>query len=164
MKLRRSYVGLISLAVSSLFVLAACAQAPEPTATPTTFNPTAATGGAARPIATAVASTASTATTEPAPPAGGDGAAGQVAFGANGCSGCHSTGSNRVVGPGLAGIGELAASRVAGQSADEYIENSIRNPNDYVVDTFTAGLMPSTFASLSDAEINNLVAYLKTLK
>ena len=86
---------------------------------------------------------------------------GQALFAANGCSGCHSTGADRVVGPGLAGVGESAGNRVSGLSAEEYIAQSLRDPTAYVVDDF-APVMPS-FARLSDDEIEALVKYLRTL-
>jgi cytochrome c2 len=95
-------------------------------------------------------------------PGGGDPVAnGQALFASNGCSACHSTGSSVVVGPGLAGVGDRAGTRVSGLSADDYIRQSVRDPMAYVVEGFNP-LMPS-FSTLSDAEINDLIAYLKTL-
>lgn len=86
---------------------------------------------------------------------------GEALFASNGCSACHSTGSNAVVGPGLAGIGDRAGSRVAGLDADAYISQSVREPGAFIVDGFTNSM--SSFAGLSDAEVTNLIAYLKTL-
>jgi len=92
---------------------------------------------------------------------GGDPVAtGQAAFATN-CAACHSTGSDTVVGPGLAGIGERAATRVDGLGPDEYIRQSIRESTAYVVPGFGPS-MPS-FPQLSEEEIAGLVAYLKTL-
>jgi mono/diheme cytochrome c family protein len=78
------------------------------------------------------------------------------------CTSCHSTGDNKVVGPGLAGIGDRAGSQVAGMSADEYIEQSIREPSAFVVDGYPA-VMPE-WSRLGDDSIDALVAYLKTLE
>lgn len=154
---KRSF-GLFSLMLAALLVFAACADPQQPTATPVDHNPTPA--GNAPPTATPSDSTPGTQPT--ATPSGPDTSAGQTIFN-NNCAGCHSTGNNAVVGPGLAGIGTTAETRVSGQSADEYIENSIRNPQDFIVDGFGAVQMPP-FPQLGDQDIDNLVAYLKTLQ
>ena len=82
-------------------------------------------------------------------------------FAAN-CTACHSTGDDQIVGPGLAGIGERAGSRVPGLTADEYIEQSIREPGEFVVPTFPNAMPP--WGNLGDDQIDALVTYLKTLK
>lgn len=61
------------------------------------------------------------------------------------CAGCHqldALGWQGQTGPNLNGIGDRAANRVAGQSAYEYIFNSIYFPNQYLVPGFSANLMP----------------------
>ena len=83
-----------------------------------------------------------------------------------------------VVGPSLAGIGTRAG-RAASTSpdykgrredAEDYIRESIVNPNAYMVPgpTFSAGgqsVMPATSAAiLKPEEVDELVAYLATLK
>lgn len=78
------------------------------------------------------------------------------------CSSCHSTDSDKKVGPGLAGIGDRAGSRVTGLSADEYLEQSLRDPGAFIVEDFPA-VMPS-WSGLGDESIDALVTYLKTLK
>ena len=85
---------------------------------------------------------------------------GQVLFTSEGCSGCHSTGDDKIVGPGLKGIAARAGSRTS-LGADAYIEQSIRESNVFVVDGFTP-IMPS-FASMDDDKVKNLMAYLKSL-
>lgn len=81
-----------------------------------------------------------------------------------GCSTCHSLEPGQViVGPSLAGVGARAGDRVEGLTAEEYIEQSIRNPDAYVVEGFEEGTMPSWDEILSDAQIEALVAYLLTL-
>ena len=60
------------------------------------------------------------------------------------CAGCHtldSLGWTGVTGPNLNGIGDRAATRVAGQTAEEYLNNSFYHPADYLVPGFGA-LMP----------------------
>jgi nitric oxide reductase subunit C len=83
-----------------------------------------------------------------------------------GCGTCHSLEEGVVlVGPSLAGIGTRAATTVEGQSAAEYIETSIVNPDAYLAEGFAAGTMPSVWADeLSDEQIKCLVSYLETLK
>ncbi len=81
---------------------------------------------------------------------------------ANNCAACHSTGDNSTVGPGLAGLADRAASQVPGLGADEYIEQSLRDPGAFIVDGFPP-VMPG-WDSLGDDKIDALVTYLKTLK
>lgn len=81
-----------------------------------------------------------------------------------GCSTCHSLEPGEViVGPSLAGVGARAGDRVEGLTAEEYIEQSIRDPDAHVVEGFDEGTMPSWDEILSDTQIEALVAYLLTL-
>lgn len=84
---------------------------------------------------------------------------------APGCMTCHSTQPDKViVGPSLAGIANRAGARVAGQTAEDYLHNSILNPNLYVVDGFSSGLMYQNYKNvLTDEQISDLIAYLSTL-
>jgi cytochrome c2 len=84
---------------------------------------------------------------------------------APGCSICHSTQPGKVIiGPSLAGVANRAGARVSGQSAEDYLRNSILNPNQFVVDKFSPGLMyPNYRNDLTEKQINDLVAYLSTL-
>ena len=86
-------------------------------------------------------------------------------FNSNGCSGCHSNVSNdRIVGPGLLDIAERAGDRVEGLTAEQYIRQSILDPNAFVVEGFPPNTMPQHFASvLLDEEINDLITYLFAL-
>ncbi|MEX2144602.1 MAG: c-type cytochrome [Anaerolineales bacterium] len=92
---------------------------------------------------------------------------GQVVFITAGCNACHaisgvSTGN---IGPALDGLGTRAADTVAGLTAEEYIHQSIVDPNAHVVAGFAQGVMPQTFGeSLSDEQIADLVAFLLTLE
>ena len=81
------------------------------------------------------------------------------------CANCHSPDTDeKLVGPALVDIARTAATRVEGQSAAEYLYNSIVNPNDYLVDGFEADLMPLNWAEIyTNLEIFDLVAYLLTL-
>ena len=81
------------------------------------------------------------------------------------CETCHARSTDAVVmGPSLAGIEETAAERVDGMSARAYIRQSITDPSAYVVDGFDE-LMPTTLQeTLSEEELDALVAYLLTLE
>ena len=57
-------------------------------------------------------------------------------------------------------IGTDAASRKPGMSAQDYIHESIVNPNAFVVSGYQPGVMPGTFGSLPPADIDALVQYL----
>ena len=84
---------------------------------------------------------------------------------AAGCKTCHSLEPGTVIiGPSMASIGTVAASRVSGMSAEEYLKKSIVDPNAYIVDGFPASVMPNTYTNqLTEEEIDKLVAYLLSL-
>ncbi len=83
-----------------------------------------------------------------------------------GCRICHSLEPGEVrVGPTFAGIAATAANRVPGMSAEEYLRQSLLDPDAHVVDGFPAGQMvPNYLDLLSDEDIDNLVAFLLTLR
>ncbi len=96
-----------------------------------------------------------------APVTKGDPAAGKQVFASNGCSGCHvytPAGSAGKVGPNL---DNLAADAKKANQGDlqKYTADSIRNPGAYVVPGYPNGVMP-TFASLTDKQLADLVAFL----
>ena len=82
------------------------------------------------------------------------------------CATCHSTGSDRVIGPGFEGLYgkqrefENADSVVA--EAD-YIRESILNPNAKIVKGYPAK-MNSFAGQLSEKEIDYIIEFIKTLK
>ncbi|MEZ4644473.1 MAG: c-type cytochrome [Chloroflexota bacterium] len=84
---------------------------------------------------------------------------------APGCVTCHSLEPDVVLtGPSQSDVAVRAAGRVAGMSAEDYIRQSIVEPNAYIVEGFDAGVMYQTYGSeLSETEINDLVAYFLTL-
>ena len=83
---------------------------------------------------------------------------------APGCITCHSLDADVVlVGPSHNGMGARANGAVAGESADQYLEHSIREPNAHITDGFTEGVMYQFYGNdLSNQEIADLVAFLKT--
>jgi cytochrome c5 len=96
---------------------------------------------------------------EGAATAGGDAAVGEQIFSQT-CSGCH--GETDTAGPARPGMGERAATRVEGMSAEEYIHQSIVDPSAFVVEGF-GDIMPKDYeAQFSEEEIASLVAYLMT--
>ncbi len=91
-------------------------------------------------------------------------ALGEESFtGAGGCSVCHTIEgiSAGTLGPDLTRIGTGASSRIAGVSAEDYIDESIRNPGAFVVEGFPPGLMPTDLETrLEGQQIEALVQFL----
>lgn len=83
-----------------------------------------------------------------------------------GCRICHSLDPGVVlVGPSLDGIATRAETRVPGMTAEEYLRQSILDPDAYIVDGYPAGQMLQGFEELLTAEdIDNLVAFLLTVE
>lgn len=75
-----------------------------------------------------------------------------------GCGTCHSvTPDEVIVGPSLAGI--------ATRGDEAYIRESILDPEAKLVDGFPSGTMPQVWGDeLSDEQLDQIVAYLLTLK
>jgi len=86
-----------------------------------------------------------------------------------GCFACHSQDGSKLVGPSFKGIwGSERTVKVGGETktvvADaEYIKRSVYDPNAEVVDGFMKGLMITYEGQLSEDDIGNIIAYLKTL-
>lgn len=92
---------------------------------------------------------------------------GQVVFFNQGCTACHAVSgiSTGNIGPVLDGLGSRAGSQVANLSAEEYILQSILDPDAYVVPGFAPGVMPQNFGELiSEGDLNDLVAFLLSLE
>jgi cytochrome c553 len=85
---------------------------------------------------------------------------------APGCITCHSLEAGfQLVGPSHAGLAIVAGTRVSGQSAEEYLRESIVNPDAAVTEGFSEGVMYKNYGNeLTDQEIADLVAFLLTLK
>jgi mono/diheme cytochrome c family protein len=75
-----------------------------------------------------------------------------------GCSTCHSLDADTViVGPSMAGVGA--------RLSDAELRESILDPNAVLVEGFPADTMPPVWADeLNDEQVDQLVAYLLTLK
>lgn len=160
--MRKLFFALVVLLVAAM-LLAACGGGGGSSQT-----------GGAQPTSSAGASggaaTSGAASGGAASGAAGDPKAGETLFasatvGSNpGCKTCHSLDGSKLVGPSMQGIGTRAATLVSGQSAEQYIRTSITDPNAHVAEGFTEGVMPSYKTALSDTQLNDLVAYLVTLK
>ncbi len=89
----------------------------------------------------------------------------QTVLGQNaGCMTCHSLEPDvTLVGPSLAGIATRAAERVPGMSAEQYLMQSLMEPDAYVVEGFPSGVMPS-YKDLPEQDLADLIAFLLTLK
>jgi len=83
-----------------------------------------------------------------------------------GCKTCHSLEAGTViVGPSLAGIATRAATTVPDLSAEEYLRQSILEPDTYLVKEYPASIMPNVWAKqLSEEQVDQLIAYLLTIK
>ena len=116
-----------------------------------------------------------------APPATSNGVAGaaspgQTLFvGTAACASCHTIQgvAQGVLGPPLDGIASAAANRISGYSAEEYIRESIVEPDAYTAGTadglsqdYQEGLMTATMAGiqLTDEDVDALVEYLLGLR
>jgi cytochrome c551/c552 len=97
----------------------------------------------------------------------GDPARGAAVFvGDGGCNFCHDVSAGTIVGgPSLKGIAATAATRKPPMTAEEYLHESIMNPNIYLVEGYVKNSMFDDYGeSLKAEQIADLVAYMLTLK
>jgi len=99
---------------------------------------------------------------QPPAPAGNP-AAGKALFTSAACAGCHTftpAGSTGTTGPNLDNLAADAQKANRG-SLQQYVEESIVDPNAYVVPGFGSGIMPPNFKqTLKPQQIADLVAFL----
>jgi mono/diheme cytochrome c family protein len=104
----------------------------------------------------------------PAPLSASPEARGKFVFtGVGGCSACHTIEgvSSGTTGPDLTHVATNAATRVPGLSAEEYILQSILEPNAFVVEGFAEGIMPPTMSeTLSESQLQDVITYLLGLE
>jgi cytochrome c oxidase subunit 2 len=84
-----------------------------------------------------------------------------------GCITCHSLDGSRVVGPtwkGLYGAEVPLADGSTDTADDEYLETAIEEPNAQVHEGFPPGVMQSYEGTLSDEQIADIIAFIKTVK
>jgi mono/diheme cytochrome c family protein len=85
---------------------------------------------------------------------------GEQIFTAAGCAGCHKltkAGANGNIGPDL---DDLANSGDIKGNPEDYVQESILDPDAVVVSGFQAGVMPSFKGKLTDKQVQALVQYL----
>ena len=101
----------------------------------------------------------------------GNAANGEKLFASNGCAACHSfKEGEKIVGPSLYHISQAAGNILKGgdytgkaKTAEDYIRESIVEPNTYIVPGFSAGIMLQDFGKKLNAQnIDDLVAFLMT--
>ena len=91
----------------------------------------------------------------------------ETASGVNaGCRICHSLQKDeRIIGPSFYGIADRAGNRVPGLTAEEYLHQSIVEPNAFLVPGDTSGQMIQNFGDiLTEEQIEDLIAFLMTMK
>ncbi len=80
------------------------------------------------------------------------------------CASCHTlsaAGATGSVGPNLDNVASDAAKYGGGQSPEDYVKESIEDPNKVIVSGFQPNLMPGTFGTqLSSADIDALVNFI----
>ncbi|MCC6935428.1 MAG: c-type cytochrome [Thermomicrobiales bacterium] len=96
---------------------------------------------------------------------GGEEGQGQQLASSLGCTGCHTVDGSAGVGPTWQGLYGHNVTFTDGSSAtvdDAYITESILDPNAKVVEGFQP-LMPSFEGRVTDADIQAIIAYIKSL-
>ena len=82
------------------------------------------------------------------------------------CTACHKTNSDKLIGPGLAGLYDTMRPLLNGKSAkadENYIRESILNPGAKIVHGYSNQMTP--FAGLlSEEELSGLIEYIKSLR
>lgn len=169
-------------AVANAAVLPTATPVPDaatPTAVPPTIAPTATALPPAADSVVVTETVASTTTTAAAPAA--DAAAAPVDVEAvtaivtkGTCNACHVipgiAGAVGIVGPNLSNIGAEAGTRIPGYTAEQYLHESLVDPNAFVAPkcpfgSCTPGSMPNTLAqTLTPEELQTMINYLLTLQ
>ena len=85
---------------------------------------------------------------------------------APGCVTCHSLDAGVVlVGPDHADIGARAETAVPGMSAEDYIRQSIVEPNAHITEGYAEGIMYQNYGTdIPAPQIDDIVAFMLTLK
>jgi cytochrome c551/c552 len=85
---------------------------------------------------------------------------------APGCVTCHSLDEDVVlVGPSQWDVGKRAETAVSGMSAEDYLRQSVVEPNAHIADGFAEGVMYQNYGTdLAAPQIDDLVAFMLTLQ
>lgn len=143
-----------------------------PAATATTVSHVAAPATVAATVAVTTTNNTAPVAEAATPPLASDAVVAVVNKGT--CNACHVIpgvdGAVGIVGPNLSNIGAEASTRIPGYSAEQYLHESIVDPNAFVAPkcpfgSCTPGAMPATLVqTLTPAEIQIMVDYLLTLQ
>jgi cytochrome c2 len=82
------------------------------------------------------------------------------------CTACHTAGKNKLIGPGLAGLYGSKVELVDGSKVtadDNYIRESIENPNAKITKGFPPAMTPFK-GLINDQDMGALIAYIRSLK
>ncbi len=88
---------------------------------------------------------------------------GAALFTAQGCGACHAlaaAGTDAQVGPSLDDVAKAA--EAAGLPVEEFVRESIVEPDKVIASGYAKGVMPSAFAGLSQDQLDALVRYVVT--
>jgi len=133
------------------------------------------TGAAAPPSTSTVTSTSTstaettTGTTTGATPAGGDPVKGKSLYTSLACSSCHSVDGSPGVGPTFKALFGSKVKLTNGKTvkaSDNYLLESIEDPDAEIVEGYQAGIMSATIKphQVAKSDARDLVAYIKSLK
>lgn len=92
---------------------------------------------------------------------------GRALYTAKACAGCHSADGSRVVGPTFKGSWGSKRPVDGGDAItmdENYVRESILNPNAHIAAGFPKGVMPAFAGQITDEEINAIIEFLKSLK
>jgi cytochrome c oxidase subunit 2 len=93
--------------------------------------------------------------------AGPSGQAGKAVFDSEGCGSCHTlkaAGASGKIGPDLDKL--PAEAQQAGKPVEQFVRESIVDPNAYVAPGYSKNVMPQTYAQLPKSQLDALVQYL----
>ena len=88
---------------------------------------------------------------------------GEQIFQGAGCASCHTlskANASGTIGPNLNQLAQAAGQREKGKSPQQYVEESILDPEAYTVKGFQRGAMPTFKGQLSDKQLKTLVDFL----
>jgi cytochrome c oxidase subunit 2 len=92
---------------------------------------------------------------------GPPGAAGLTVFNNNGCGSCHTLKAANATGKVGPDLDKLPAeAQQAGKPLEDFVRESIVDPDAYVAPGFPKGLMPKTFAQLPKDQLDSLVTFI----
>ena len=95
-----------------------------------------------------------------------DAGRGQTLYEESGCKACHSLDGSKGIGPTWKGLSQSQVKLSTGASVladDAYLTESIKLPQAKTVAGFSANAMPN-FSYLTDGQVADLVAFIKTIK